>query len=281
MKPRLLICLAWFCTLLACAPASVQGASEATTTLIRVKGSNAMATLADRWGKEFSGANPGVTVLISGGGTDAGFDALFDKAADLVMASRKIRVKEFQAAVLSDTKPIEAEACHGAVAIVTHPSNAVTELTLEQLDKLFTGEFATWRDVGGAVEPVTLIVSQPTSGTAEFIRGSVLGNGYFSSEARVRDYYHHIIKELSRKQPPALSYAPLVDAVKAEQGKLVRIMGIKRDENSPAILPSPATVRDGSYPLILPLYFYWNSRAASPLVKQFVEFCKTKCATAD
>jgi phosphate transport system substrate-binding protein len=278
MKSLLPICMAWFCTLLVCFPPHVQGASEQKGKLIRVRGSNAMATLADNWAKEFQEAT-GISVAISGGGTDAGFDALFDKSADLVMASRKIRVKEMQAAALSDTKPAEEEICHGALTIITHPANPLKELTLEQLRKLFTGEITSWSEVGGPVEQVTLIVSQPTSGAAEFIRERVLGNDYFSSEARIRDYYHHSIKELSRKTPPALSYVPYLDAVRAEQLNLLKILGIKKDNASAAVFPSIATMRDGSYPFVLPLYFYWNSTTASPVIKQFVDFCKTRCTT--
>jgi hypothetical protein len=104
-----------------------------------------------------------------------------------------------------------------------------------------------------------------------------MGNEYFSSDARIRDYYHHIIRDLNRRKPPGLGYAPLLDATAAQEKNLVRIMGIKNDPAVPAVYPSYTTLKDKSYPLLLPLYFYWNADAASPLVAKFVEFCRNQC----
>ena len=56
--------------------------------ILRIKGSNAMANVTDRIAAEFMNVNPKATVLVTGGGSDAGFEALFEKQADLVMASR-------------------------------------------------------------------------------------------------------------------------------------------------------------------------------------------------
>ncbi len=247
-------------------------------SLVRVRGANAMARMTDAWAQAFSAANPGETVIVAGGGTDAGFDALFDKAADLVMASRKVLTKELQAAALSDCRLGESPVCFGAVAVVTHPSNPIKELTLEQLGNILKGETTNWKDVGGPDEPITVYMGQPIAGTAQFLRERVMAHEYFGSDVKVRDYYHHIIKELARKKPPALAYTPFLDAVNAEKTHMVKILGLKKDQNSPAIYPSEATIKDKSYPLMLPLYFYWNAGTAGPLVRKFVEFCKSRCA---
>jgi phosphate transport system substrate-binding protein len=279
MQRTLLLVLACFCIIVPSALSIAEGASAGKDQVLMVKGSNAMASLVDEWGKAFAAANPGVTVLVTGGGTDAGLDALFDKNADMAMASRKILDKERQVAVLSDCKPAEFEVCTSVIAIITHPANPIHDLTVEQAKKIFTGETTGWGELGGPAEPITLFITQPTSGTAEFIRERILDHDYFSTAARTRDYYLHIIKELARKTPPGLAYAPLQEAQKAQESKLVRIMGIKKDPNSSPVLPSIAAARDGSYPLAMPIYFYWNEQKTNPLVKKFADFCKEKCRT--
>ncbi|MBI5570061.1 MAG: substrate-binding domain-containing protein [Desulfomonile tiedjei] len=251
--------------------------AQSTERAIRVRGANAMASLCDAWAKDFSTANPGVGVVVAGGGTDAGFDTLFDKAADLVMASRTILVKEMQAAALSDAKPVELPVCREAIAVITHPDNPIKDLTLDQLGKILRGMYTRWNEVGGPEEPITLLTSPQTSGTSLLLRAAVMENDYFSSDAKARDYYHHIIREVSRKKPPAISYAPLRDAARAEQQKLIKIVPLRKDGQSPAVRPSPATLKDGSYPLILALYFYWDEATVRPIVKTFVEFCRKKC----
>jgi phosphate transport system substrate-binding protein len=256
---------------------TVVAQDDRTERLVRVKGSNAMAGLCDEWGKAFASANPGMSVVVTGGGTDLGFDALFEKGADLVMASRKILEKEIQAATLANCKPGEIEVCRELVTAITHPSNPVNELTLDQLGRIFRGNITNWKDLGGPDELITVITSPQTSGTALFLREKVLGNDYFASDARVRSFYHGIITELSRKKPPAIAYAPYHDAKKAEQAKQVKILGIRTESGSGAVQPSPATLKDASYPLVIPLYLYWDQATTRPAVKKFVDFCRSKC----
>jgi phosphate transport system substrate-binding protein len=246
---------------------------------IRVRGSDAMTSLCAAWAREFSTANQGQPVSVVGGGTDMGLEALFDKTADLAMASRTILPKELQAAALSDCKPVEVPACRVLIAVITHPDNPVGELTLEDLGLILRGLYTRWNHVGGQDDPITIFTNKQTSGVALFLRTAVLENDYFSSDAESRDHYQEIITELSLKPPSAIAYAPLVDALKAEHQKQVKIVALKRDEKSPAVRPSLATFKDGSYPLILPLYFYWDDARVRPIVKKFVEFCKTKCVS--
>ena len=245
--------------------------------VIRVKGSNAMAGLCNEWGQAFAAANPGISVVVTGGGTDQGFDALFEKGADLVMASRKVLEKEQQAAALSNCTLGESETCRGLVAFITHPTNTVKELTLEQLGGILRGKVGNWKEVGGSDAPITIITNPQTSGTAMLLRQKVLDNDFFSSNAHVRAFYHGIVTELSRKKPPALAYVPYRDAQKAEQANQVKIVGIRADSGGQAVMPSPATLKDGSYPIVIPLYFYWDQATARPVVKKFVDFCKGKC----
>jgi ABC-type phosphate transport system substrate-binding protein len=79
-------------------------AADAPSGALIVRGANAMAGLVDEWAKTFAEANPGVRIMVSGGGTAGGFEALFDKAVPLIMATRKINEKEIQAATLSGVK---------------------------------------------------------------------------------------------------------------------------------------------------------------------------------
>ena len=104
-----------------------------------------------------------------------------------------------------------------------------------------------------------------------------MDNGYFTGDARVRDFYTEIIRDVSRAKPAALGYCSFSDALKAEKNKLVKIISIKKDEQSTAVAPSVESIRSDAYPLVMPLYFYSDAAAPSPLVTQFVNFCKSKC----
>jgi phosphate transport system substrate-binding protein len=246
---------------------------------VRVKGANAMVGICEAWAREFSSTNHSQQVTVVGGGTDIGFEALFDKTSDVVMASRTILPKELQAAALSGCKPVEIPACRDLIAVITHPNNPVGELTIEDLGLILRGVYTRWNHVGGRDDPITVITTQQTSGPAMILRTGPMENDYFSSDAKSRDHYHEVIMEFSQKSPPAIAYAPLVEALKAEHQKQIKIVALKKDEKSSAVRPSLATLKDGSYPLILPLYFYWDDATVRPIVKKFVEFCRSKCVS--
>lgn len=273
---RCLAGLGLLCALLIGLTAQISIAQEQTGKVVRVRGANVMASMCDSWSKTFAESNPGITVVVSGGGTADGFEALFDKTAELTMASRTILEKEVQAAALSGCKVTELQITRTPVAIITHPDNPVKELTLDQLRMILTGEYTRWSDVAGPNEPISLVTSQPISGTALFLRSHVMQDEFFSSEAKARDYYHGIIKEISLRKPPAVGYAGLIDAERGVRNKQVKILSIKKDSTSPAVAPSVETLKDGSYPLILSLYLYWDAQSAGPHVKRFVEFCKKR-----
>ncbi len=243
---------------------------------IRVKGANAMASLCETWAREFSSTNQGQPVIVVGGGTDVGFGALFDKTVDLLMASRKILPKELQVAALSGGKLVETSVCSDLMVVVTHPDNPLEALTLEDFGLILRGTYTRWNHVGGRDDPITLHVTQQTSGTAMFLRTGVMENDSFSSDAKPMDQYEHIISELSREKPPAIAYSPLMDALKAEQDKRVKIVAIKKDEKSPAVRPSIATLKDDSYPLVMPLFFYWDEETVRPIAKKVRQILRRK-----
>jgi len=152
----------------------------------------------------------------------------------------------------------------------------VQELTVEQLRKIFTGDYTRWSEVGGADEPTAVITNQQTSGVALFLRTNVMENGYFTSDASIRDFYHNIIREISKKKPPAIGYAGLADAQRGAKNNLIKILGIKKDADSPAVIPSAETVKNNLYPLSVPVYFYYDSPSAGDHIKRFVDFCKDR-----
>ncbi|MBI4963433.1 MAG: phosphate ABC transporter substrate-binding protein [Desulfomonile tiedjei] len=251
-------------------------AQEKGREILKVKGANAMASICDKWAAQFTEKNPNVRVVVSGGGTALGFDALFDKSADLVMASRKIIPKEIQTGAVADMSPAEVEITRSCVAIITHPNNPLRQVTLEQLRKILAGELTQWSELGGPVEPIIVVTTDQVSGTSIFLREAVMENDYFSSDSKIRPYYHDIIREVAARKPWAIAYCGLADAERAVAKKSIKILGLQREAQSPAVLPSEQTLRDNSYPLILPLFFYWDGAARSPLVQRFVDFCKER-----
>lgn len=272
----LLVLVSW--ALLVTVMAEIGAAQDKDRAVLRVKGANAMVTMCDRWGAQFSERNPNVTVVVSGGGTDAGFDALFDKSADIVMASRNIIDKEIQTAAVAGVTPAQLEISRSCVAIITHPENPLRQVTLDQLRKILAGDLTKWSELGGPDEPIIVLTAEHVSGTSVFLREFVMQNDYFSSDSKIKARYHDMIREIAARKPWAIGYCGMADANRGEQKRLVKILGIQKDEKSPAVLPSDQTLNNGSYPIIQPFFFYWDGGARSPIVQRFIDFCKERAA---
>jgi phosphate transport system substrate-binding protein len=264
------------CALLITFMAMLGQAQEPSREILRVKGANAMTTTCDKWGAQFSEKNPSITVVVSGGGTDAGFDALFDKSANLVMASRKMIDKEIQTAAVAGITPALLEISRSCVAIITHPANPIRQLTLDQLRKVLIGELTKWSELGGPDEPIVLLTAEHVSGTSMFLREVVMQNDYFSSDSKIKARYHDIIREVAARKPWAISYCGMADADRAGQKGTVKVLGIQNDDQSQAVFPSEQTLRNNSYPLIQPFFFYWDGASRSPMLQRFINFCKER-----
>jgi len=254
-------------------------AAEAMSQVVKVRGANTTATIVNGWANAFSEANPSSRAVVSGGGTTAAFESLFDKGCQLVMATRSINEKELQAAALSGSKPASVEVCRECLAIITHPDNPVNALTLEQLRGIFTGDLTGWQEVGGPNEPILVITGDQTSGAALLLRHAVMEDGYFTGDARTKEFYTDIVRDVSRSKPRAISYAGLTDAKKAEQGKLIKILGLRKNQDSQPVLPDIESLRNGGYPLVMSLSLYWDELSPVAATRQFVEFCKKQCPT--
>jgi len=243
--------------------------------IIKLKGANAMVSMCDKIGQEYHTSHPEITVVVQGGTTDQGFEAFCDRTTDIVMASRKMNNKEIQLTTLCGLKLVESQVGWDSIAILVNRSNPVSELTVGQLGKLLSGEYKKWSDAGGPDQPVVVVATERHSGTAQFLQSLVMNDGYLASEAIIKQRYHELMKEIQRK-PFAIGYASLLDAQRGVQTGMVKIVGIKKDAESPAVFPSMDTLKTGTYPLLRPLYFYWLGPSARPDIKEFVEFVKSK-----
>ncbi len=273
MNSRRLAVMAVACSIFLVVAATAFAAEKDTTQVIRVKGANSMANLIDSLAKEFMQSNSGIRIVVSGGGTEAGLLALFEKSAELVMASRKIYVKERQAAMLSGVKPVELTLRKEALAFVTRPDNSVSEISAQHLLELYSGELKNWSTLGGPDQPILALATPQTSGTALAIRANVLQGGLLSSDCRFVLHFHRIAQQVKGKTNLAIGYMPLGNAEKAQKRNMVKILGIKKDKESPAVMPSVKTLKDGSYPVLMTEYLYWDETSVGKHVKKFVDFC--------
>jgi phosphate transport system substrate-binding protein len=250
----------------------ISDTQSADRTIIRVKGSNIMAAAVDRLAKAFTASNPDYTVVVSGGATQAGFDALLKGSCEITPASRKITTFEMDLAKQRELRIGERLVGHEGIGIIVNPKNPVKSLTMDQVRSIFTGKYSVWSQVGG---PETLIILFSTkldrSGTAVFFKSFCLKGAKIAGGTNTKYYFDHVIREVAQTDE-AIGYCPFVKAIPAEVAGKIRMLSLKKDEKSPAVVAAPATVEDGSYPLIMPLYFYYIDSPGGK-VARVVDYC--------
>src|SRR6056297_1653438 len=134
---------------------------------IQIKGSTTVLPIAQKCAEAFMKANPDIAISISGGGSGNGIKALIDGTTDIADASRFIKDKEVKRAVENGRYPVPFGVAYDSIVPIVHPSNAVTDLSLEQLKAIYKGKVKNWKEVGGPDKKIVVISRDTSSGTYE------------------------------------------------------------------------------------------------------------------
>jgi phosphate transport system substrate-binding protein len=234
-------------------------------TFVTIKGSDTMVNLATAWAEAFMELHPEALVSVTGGGSGTGISALINGTTDLANASRPMSDEE-KAKVPGVKEFAVAMDC---ITIVVNPRNPVSELTLDQLAQIYTGQETNWSAFGGVDHKISLLSRESSSGTYVFFQEHVLGKKDFSQDAKLLPAQNPVIEEVAANDY-AIGYVGLGYALKA--GNRVKIVNIKKDAASPAVTPTEQTVRDKTYPIARPLFIY-TAREPTGYAKQFIDFC--------
>ncbi len=260
--PGMAACIAISCVLLlaqACGrskdhPEGTSASEEAQT--IENKGSDTLVNLALAWAETYMQAHQDVRISVTGGGSGTGIAAMINGTVDIANASREMKPEEIASAERRGISPVEFVVARDAIAIVVNPANPVSKLTLQQISEIYTGEITNWRELGGEDRPIVLLSRESNSGTYVYFLENVVRMGnqksslLFSPETLLMPSSEGISAEV-RLNVNAIGYDGL-GYVTPDQ----KVVAVARDGRGPYVLPSIATVNDGSYPISRPLYMY-------------------------
>ena len=264
----MLAALAALASAFGCGPATQQNTAETSATKsVTVKGSDTMVHLVATWAERYMKEHPGAEISVTGGGSGTGIAALLNKTADICAASRAMSPEEKSQAVQKGIAASETVVARDGIAVVVNPSNPIDTLTLEQLKKIYTGAYTNWSEAGGNNGEFIVLSRESSSGTYVFFQEHVLRKEDYTQKARLMPATSSIIQAV---ETDALSIGYVGLGYALEAGNRVKILKVKADASAPAVMPSEAAVRDGSYAISRPLYFY--VAGAIPEAAAFVQF---------
>jgi phosphate transport system substrate-binding protein len=188
--------------------------------------------------------NPDVKISISGGGSGNGIKALIDGSTDIADSSRFIKDKEVKLAIERGQYPVPFAVAYDCIVPVVHPSNTMTNLSMDQLKDIYMGKIKNWKELGGPDRPVVVVSRDTSSGTYEV--------------------WHKKVMKKERVFPGALlqaSNGAVVQAV-AKNKNAVGYIGLGYLENTVKamtvsnITGSAETTLNGTYPISRPLFMF-------------------------
>ena len=126
---------------------------------ISLAGSTSMEKLCEALSESFMEANPSVTVTTEYTGSGAGLESLAAGSIDIGNSSRHLKEEELATGAVENVVAIDG------IAVITNTSNTVTDLTTDDLAKIYKGEITNWSELGGADEAIVVIGREAGSGT--------------------------------------------------------------------------------------------------------------------
>ena len=216
------------------APSDNGGSADLSGTVVTL-GSTSMEKVMNTLAEQFGNDHSGVTVSVEGGGSGAGIEAALNGTADIGLSSRALKDEEKSQGLIETVVALDG------IAVIVNSDNAVADLTVEQIAKIFTGEITNWSELGGADSEIACIGRESGSGTRDGFE-SITKTGDKCVLAQELTSTGAVIESV-RNNPNAIGYASL-SAVEGQDGvKAITVNGVECSEE---------TVLDGSYEIQRP-----------------------------
>ncbi|CAN1557777.1 PstS ABC-type phosphate transport system, periplasmic component [Flavobacteriaceae bacterium] len=240
------------------------GFSFTTINKVTVKGSDTMVILSQKWAEVYMKKNPGASIQVTGGGSGVGLAALINGSTDIANSSRPIKPSEVEKLKARyNSMGVEIACAKDGLSVYLNKANAVSTLTIKQIGQIFAGKITNWKEVGGADASIKLYGRESSSGTFTFFKDNVVRTD-FSPSCQTLPGTAAIVNAV-KKDKYSIGYGG------AAYAEGVKDCAVKKDDKSPAILPTGTTIKNHTYPISRYLYMYLKSKPTGE-TKAFIDW---------
>ena len=283
---RLVLSLSVVLGLSACGGNDQTPQGGAAPQVITADGSSTVFPATEAIAEEFQRANPGTRVTVGSSGTSGGFQKFCRNEIDISDASRPIRTSEVEACKAAGIDYIEIPVAYDGLAVVVNPKNTwATSMTVAELKKLWEpaaqGKIMKWNQIrpDWPDREVHLFGAGVDSGTFDYFTEVINGKTDASRGDYTSSEDDNVIVQGVSGDESALGYFGFAYYEQNQDKlKLVAIDDGDDSNGKGAILPSPETVKSGTYrPLSRPIFIYPKLKSLErPEVNNFVDFYVNK-----
>lgn len=240
----------------AAAAESTAAAAADLSGTVSTDGSTSMESVIGALSEAFSEKYPNVTVTYNPTGSGSGITAVTEGNCDIGLASRNLKDDE-KNGLTSTTVAIDG------IAMIVNNANGVSDLSLDQISKIYTGEITNWSEVGGTDGEIVVIGREAGSGTRDGFE-TITDTKDKCKLAQELTSTGAVIQAVGAN-PNAIGYASL--AAVDDTVKTLTVEGVA---------PSEETVLDGTYKIQRNFNMITNDNATlSDAAKAFLEFAQS------
>lgn len=245
--------------------ADATSASTAQKQTITVTGSTTVLPIAQAAADAYMELHREANIQVSGGGSGVGIQSIGTKTADIGMSSREITSDEKTKYPGFNIIPV----AHDGIAIIVNPQNSAQYITLDQVNRIYTGKITKWTEITGANVPnsnnqIVIIGRDSSSGTRTYFDETVL-NKVSPVKTMLEQNSNGAVAQSVSQTPGAIGYVS-IGFVSSD----VKALPLWYDANT-IISPSVSAVKDKTYPVSRDLYMITNGQPTG-LTKDFLDF---------
>jgi phosphate transport system substrate-binding protein len=219
---------------------------------VTAAGSTAMTPIVEELATAFQERQPHVTIDVGGGGSSLGQELAAANQIDLGLTSWSPNgppAGGTQATVIA----------RDGIALVVHPTNPITGLTLIQAHDLFSGQAIEWDEVGGSPGLVQVVSREDGSGTRDAFEAMVMNDNRVTLTALVMPNSQAVVDYVASDRQ-AIGYVSM-----GYLNGQVRVVPVE------GLLPTPESVSTGEYHLTRE-FVILSRRGIPPEAQAFLNF---------
>ena len=234
--------------------------AEADTSIwgtVATDGSTSMEKVIGYLSEAFQETYTGISVTYNPTGSGAGITAAIEGTCDIGLASRNLKDEEIEEGVE------QTVLCYDGISVIVNLENGVSELTLEQIAAIFSGEITNWSEVGGDDAEIVVIGREAGSGTRDGFE-SITETEDICVYSQELTSTGAVISAVA-STPGAIGYASMASV--DETVSTITVDGV---------LPSEETVLDGTYAIQRPFVLVTRTgEELSEAAQAFFDYCFT------
>ena len=227
---------------------------------IVIKGSDTLgAKMVPQLAEAYKAAGNEASFEVAAEGSSTAFTNLLAGTADIGMSSRDVKDSEKDQFTAKGMELKEHVAAADMIAVIVNEANGVTELTLEQVEGIFTGDIADWSEVGGKPGAISVYTRNTSSGTYKSFQEMAMNKRDYGADTQKMAGNEQIAEEVS-KNVNGIGYVGLAYASK-DGVSSTKVEGFEADPRDVA-----------SYPIARKLYYYTVGGKLSLAARKFLDW---------